>query len=34
MKITLYYDDCRHYSDDDYPSKIIKTDNVYDFWDD
>lgn len=34
MIIRLFYDDCRHYSDDDYPSKIIKTDNVYDFWDD
>lgn len=33
MKITLYYDDCRHYSDDDYPCKIIKTNNLIDFWD-
>lgn len=30
MIVTLYYDDCRHYTD----SKIIKTDNVNDFWDD
>lgn len=34
MIIKLYYDDCRHYSDDDYPCKIIKTDNTKDFWDD
>lgn len=23
MKITLYYDDCRHYSDEDYPYKTL-----------
>ncbi|KWZ89110.1 hypothetical protein HMPREF3224_01957 [Anaerococcus hydrogenalis] len=34
MIVRLYYDDCRHYSDEDYPCKIIKTDNVNDFWDD
>lgn len=34
MIIRLFYDDCRHYSDEDYPCKIIKTDNVNDFWDD
>ena len=34
MIIRLFYDECRHYSDEDYPCKIIKTDNVNDFWDD
>lgn len=34
MIIRLFYDDCRHYSDEDYPYKITKTDNIYDFWDD
>lgn len=23
MIVTLYYDDCRHYSDDDYPCKNL-----------
>lgn len=23
MKVTLYYDDCRHYSDEDYPCKTL-----------
>lgn len=34
MIVRLYYDDYKHYSDEDYPCKIIKTDNVNDFWDD
>lgn len=33
MIIRLFYDDCRHYSDEDYPCKIIKTDNIEGFWD-
>ena len=32
MKVTLYYDDCRHCSSDDYTYKIIKVDNVNHFW--
>lgn len=31
MKITLYYDDCRHYSDDDYPYKTLTVKDYEEF---
>lgn len=32
MKITLYYDDCRHHSSDDYPFEYLKKDRVIEIW--
>lgn len=34
MIVKLFYDDCRHDSNQDYPYKIIRIDNIDDFWDD
>jgi hypothetical protein len=31
MKITLYYDDCRHYSDEDYPYKTLTVKDYEEF---
>lgn len=31
MIVKLFYDDCRHYSDDDYPCKNLTVDNFAEF---
>lgn len=31
MIVTLYYDDCRHYSDDDYPCKTLTVKDYEEF---